>query len=973
VKHSAGALVNAVHHWESDGDDSLDFPQPDNSSEMECSSSTSSSDGPGDTFELECFPSTDKSPTFSFAKFGTAQFAEWVIAGDVITATHCLVQQSLMQAPVSLYLEISAKLAPHAIKLFLNIAKSLMTTGQAHHDVLSTILELLLDMIPPDCLEWPTMPSTISGFQSHVLNPTNKHSLVSILPVPATYMLPDRCHAYCCLQEIAAFVLLLPRTAGVAPVPLRLVQLCQSKTMKDFLGSSPPIRRTQCLVSLGVIFWLDGWDPSASSKNNRSPVHTSTVTLLCIDNTTGLPFNARTFPIACGPGKANHDAVFTALRSSLDALTASTNIVWSHHHGRWTTLRACLLAFLMDQPERRGSNCLLGGNSRYHGIFGVSCNFKHLERPFPACPKCLRVATRYLEAKNFKDPMEFACRLCYGFSLSRLVTHGRYITSCHPKLSVATPGSTLTDKPGPISFELLIDAWHFAVQRFVCKKDWSKDQVQAYLSMLCINKATIADFTLRCGNYLLVQNLDARPEEYHVTMLAYVNNDRACHPHLYSLPAPPSAWNIGTLGQRVETIMHLAMNTQKAVFKLVLHWASSLDQGPTLKRKLQPLLESVKVLRLPYIPCRKFKNEKFGGWVAENYRALNMLSPWLFRFLSDDEFAPAVVVLAPEGKPRSKWTIKENTAWLKVRGKKVPANTVAAELTSIVQNYHDDPAGLPELVPDVTPSAKEVRYLLLLLFRVFATLFSRDLKGAEAGNRFDALVVQFLVCVQKLGHACHPNKKQPIWLSKYGMLGLLRCHQHFLDYSYPHSLYEGGIEGEGMVKELRPLCPNAVRAGWPLNLMNAYNRQNILGSLNSGFESQSSLATPTAAQHDANGRLYSSWADVEHALENTSPMSIVVLGTELSWKCHVLVHMFRVTYTREILIGDSSSPTIDEYGFVYHAISLAEHKSEYDRAKPVLSFALMLPIKRQDGLIQFCLLDKDWRFVGTEKTWTILD
>jgi hypothetical protein len=115
-----------------------------------------------------------------------------------------------MQAQVTLYLEISAKLAPHAIKLFLNIAKSLMSTGQAHHDVLSTILELLLDMIPPDCLEWPTMPSTISGFQSHVLNPTNKHSLVSILPVPATYMLPDRCHAYCCLQEIAAFVLLLP-------------------------------------------------------------------------------------------------------------------------------------------------------------------------------------------------------------------------------------------------------------------------------------------------------------------------------------------------------------------------------------------------------------------------------------------------------------------------------------------------------------------------------------------------------------------------------------------------------------------------------------------------------------------------------------------------------------------------------------------------------------------------------------------
>jgi hypothetical protein len=42
---------------------------------------------------------------------------------------------------------------------------------------------------------------------------------------------------------------------------------------------------------------------------------------------------------------------------------------------------------------------------------------------------------------------------------------------------------------------------------------------------------------------------------------------------------------------------------------------------------------------------------------------------------------------------------------------------------------------------------------------------------------------------------------------------MLRCRQHFVDYTYPHSLYKGGIEGEGMVKELRPLCPNAVRKG----------------------------------------------------------------------------------------------------------------------------------------------------------------
>jgi hypothetical protein len=108
-----------------------------------------------------------------------------------------------------------------------------------------------------------------------------------------------------------------------------------------------------------------------------------------------------------------------------------------------------------------------------------------------------------------------------------------------------------------------------------------------------------------------------------------------------------------------------------------------------------------------------------------------------------------------------------------------------------------------------------------------------------------------------------------------------------MDYTYPHSLYEGGLEGEGMVKELRPLCPNAARKGWPCNLMNAYNRQNILASLTSGFELYPRCSLPTDGQHRANGKQYSTLVDVEHAMKNNRPVSIVVLGSVASWQCHV--------------------------------------------------------------------------------------
>jgi hypothetical protein len=141
-----------------------------------------------DVQQLEDVSVVDASLPFSFVKTGTAQFAGSCIAGSVTQATRCLVLQLLLQAPVSLCLDTSSKVPPHSIHLFLHIAFMLMTTGQTQHDALSSILVLVFSLISPDYKEWPTMPSTIAGFQSHILNPTNQHSLVSILLIPSVYM-----------------------------------------------------------------------------------------------------------------------------------------------------------------------------------------------------------------------------------------------------------------------------------------------------------------------------------------------------------------------------------------------------------------------------------------------------------------------------------------------------------------------------------------------------------------------------------------------------------------------------------------------------------------------------------------------------------------------------------------------------------------------------------------------------------------
>jgi hypothetical protein len=62
-----------------------------------------------DVQQLKDASVVDASLPFSFAKTGTNQFANWCIAGCVTQATRCLVLQSLLQAPVSLYLDTLSK------------------------------------------------------------------------------------------------------------------------------------------------------------------------------------------------------------------------------------------------------------------------------------------------------------------------------------------------------------------------------------------------------------------------------------------------------------------------------------------------------------------------------------------------------------------------------------------------------------------------------------------------------------------------------------------------------------------------------------------------------------------------------------------------------------------------------------------------------------------------------------------------
>jgi hypothetical protein len=112
--------------------------------------------------------------------------------------------------------------------------------------------------------------------------------------------------------------------------------------------------------------------------------------------------------------------------------------------------------------------------------------------------------------------------------------------------------------------------------------------------------------------------------------------------------------------------------------------------------------------------------------------------------------------------------------------------------------------------------------------------------------------------------------------------------------------------------------------------------------------------------------------DIDRVILNRGPLSIVVLGSDKAWQCYVLVHMFRVSYSRKIILGESK-PEVDEVGFVYHEITLAEYQHVYNNAQSVMSFALMLPKADQYGQLRLCVIYKDWRIVDDKKEWTVIN
>jgi hypothetical protein len=245
-----------------------------------------------------------------------------------------------------------------------------------------------------------------------------------------------------------------------------------------------------------------------------------------------------------------------------------------------------------------------------------------------------------------------------------------------------------------------------------------------------------------------------------------------------------------------------------------------------------------------------------------------------------------------------------------------------------------------------------MRTLLLLANSLFSTIMLSDLTGYEARNRAQALIALFLSKYEMIYEKLMPNRTDPVWIAKYNILGLLRVPEHFIRPRHFRNQYEGGDIGEGVVKELRKLCANAVRDGWSRNMIKNFYRGQSLDSLFREVQ-------------DGTKMLSGRWLQFRQSEKRD-----VTLPRKQCRKFRRYRELQEITSLLEAGHPVSVLAYRDRLGGVLRFFCVLASHLESD------SFAVMLPGLwhhwPQDRQYKYAMVSEDWRKLNRNGDWTSL-
>jgi hypothetical protein len=544
--------------------------------------------------------------------------------------------------------------------------------------------------------------------------------------------------------------------------------------------------------------------------------------------------------LASGPGKADHTEVIQMLLQNVTDMQRDTSsgTYWVRAMQGFAHVYPVVLHTVCDQPERRTIAGLMAGNSKLHACFGVSCVTSLLVKSLEACANCVQRLNTYVSDGHFDTGFDHLCPLCVHWTLPASDEVSPCFKYINP-VSIHFPpgarvGASLNTHAGRITSEILIGAWEEAYQKWVVEYIWTVKHVEAYFRVLTINTATTTSF-IEQGRRCQMAN------EYRKNQLSTINLQHRhalekrmqSHPEEYIQPVHPPMWSLLELDQMPEAVMHLAMGVVKSVSKFVHNWATSRGKSPYLTQCMNfSISMHVKYCRIGRCPMATYSPlGKFPGWVADTFRTWWIWMPWTYSCLDSTQFGYTPYTLP--AKPPDQWNGKECGLFLVSRGIKGVSKMCAEGKKGMVA----DMAAKGNWPPDaIAPGAcgvtgVELQTLVWHCHSIFKFLFTEPNSGCHQ-NAAGSHTKLLLSIITKLDRVIHPEVTMPnLYETKYNFISLTRAVRLLSRFGGARNIQEGGVDGEGVVKMLRPLTPRGLKLHFARNLMNSFHRDQTLEQL----------------------------------------------------------------------------------------------------------------------------------------------
>ena len=522
------------------------------------------------------------------------------------------------------------------------------------------------------------------------------------------------------------------------------------------------------------------------------------------------------YPIAIGPKKNDHEKVEMRFAKELESFKSSPLPLF-YHGGlkRMVRVYVDILLTMQDQPERRSANHLLGGNSNYTARWGYSFHLKSTYSKIPACTDCIR--------KLFKKEKTSGCNLCAAWDFDTN-NNGSILDFEYPA-NYPDSEKSVDRKLSPfrITYESLKNAVTKTHQS-ILEKEWSKDEATSYLKMQGI---TVKSVNRIIQNAMNVRNHTNACKEKELNREAYALYEdlKRTSPHEFEQWQFPTMWTRGTtITMVLDAIMHLVfLGAMKICVELNQDWLGLRTKGPKFAEFVSGRLESIQSLNLDWCKALSFNGGKLSGWVSENYVAMARLARWFYSPLGD--VASDTIFEEPDS-PIEKWLVSELRLWLQVRG--LENSGKKNELIASIRTYMDQEGGPPEIVEQKGGSVLEIQVMIQALTCMISHIMKRTVEPGDS-EEVDRKIKIFLSCYNNIDRRFSVGL--PGWGTKFNLLCLLNLPDAMNEYGPLRNYWEGSMQGEGFLVNVKPQLKTGIRKNWHTNVMNRVIRKRALNLL----------------------------------------------------------------------------------------------------------------------------------------------